>query len=216
MAYWRDQKWIQGKLSKGGRWYGSAVVIGHIGKNVVLAHRSHVLRCAPEQVRLATSEEKQLIETPETQLLGIKDMLEGGTFRSAQYVDLLHQAYPPSEEASRAPDTMPASAVPADAMSSSPALPRESAAMPESVFDDEPPVQSAEMSQPAVVVTPSSPESTDMAVESPASAEPSSGSAGPNASDTGQPTTYGPLRRVPSKTGPMMILSKFSAKCCLT
>ena len=210
VAYWRDQKWIQGKLSKGGRWYGSAVVIGHIGKNVVLAHRSHVLRCAPEQVRLATSEEKQLIETPETQLLGIKDMLEGGTFRSAQYVDLLHQAYPPSEdvvmqEASRAPDTMPASAVPADAMSSSPAVSRESAAMPESVFDDEPPVQSAEMSQPAVVVTPSSPESADMAAESPAPAEPSSGSAGPNASDTGQPTTYRPLRRVPSKTGPMAL-----------
>ena len=33
VAYWRDQKWNQGKLSRGRRWYGSAVVIGLNGKN---------------------------------------------------------------------------------------------------------------------------------------------------------------------------------------
>ena len=64
----------------------------------MLAHRTHILRCAPEQVRPATSDEKALVETPETQLLGVKDMLEGGTFRSSQYVDLLAQAYPPVED----------------------------------------------------------------------------------------------------------------------
>eukprot|EP00435_Cladocopium_sp_Y103_P022821 s443_g5.t1 len=89
VAYWRDQKWNKGVLSRGGRWYGSAIVLGHIGRNVVLARRNHILRCAPEQVRPATSDERTLVETPETQLLGVKDMLEGGIFRSAQYVDLL-------------------------------------------------------------------------------------------------------------------------------
>eukprot|EP00435_Cladocopium_sp_Y103_P001293 s456_g1.t1 len=98
VAYWRDQKWNKGLLSKGGKWYGSGVVLGLIGRNVVIAHRNHILRCAPEQVRLATAEEKTLIETPGTELLGIKDMIEGGTFRSSQYVDLVSQSYPPQEQ----------------------------------------------------------------------------------------------------------------------
>ena len=95
VAYWRDQTWNQ---SKGGKWYGSGVVLGLIGRNVVIAHRNHILRCAPEQVRLATSEERALIETQGTELLGIKDMIEGGTFRCSQYVDLISQSYPPKEQ----------------------------------------------------------------------------------------------------------------------
>ena len=87
-----------GLLSKGGKWYGSGVVLGLIGRNVVIAHRNHILRCAPEQVRLATSEERTLIETQGTELLGIKNMIEGGTFRSSQYVDLILQSYPPQEQ----------------------------------------------------------------------------------------------------------------------
>eukprot|EP00435_Cladocopium_sp_Y103_P029371 s1599_g7.t1 len=211
VAYWRDQKWVQGKLSKGGRWYGSAVVIGHIGKNVVLAHRSHVLRCAPEQVRLATSEEKQLIDTPDTQLLGIKDMLEGGTFRSAQYVDLLHQAYPPSEDvvmqevpqASGAPEVVPS--VPDADLSALSAAAPEAPAMPETVNDDIRIDDDVVPSPASVVVTPPSPERTEMAVEPPAAAEASSGSAGPRAAAENEPSTYGPLRRVPTKTGPMAL-----------
>ena len=106
VAYWRDQKWNQGKLSKGGRWYGSGVVLGLVGRNVIIAHRNHILRCAPEQVRFATPSERSLIETPETQLLGIKDMIEGGTFRSAQCLDLLSQSYPPREaDVSAIPDS---------------------------------------------------------------------------------------------------------------
>ena len=98
IAYWRDQKWSQGVLSQGGKWYGSGVVIGLIGRNVIVAHRKHIIRCAPEQVPAATSEEKFLIETPGTELLGIKDMIESGIFRSSQYVDFLAQSYPPQEE----------------------------------------------------------------------------------------------------------------------
>ena len=68
VAYWRDQKWNQGTLSKAGRWYGSGAVLGLIGKNVVFAHRTHIIRCAPEQVRFATQEEKALLSDPQNQL----------------------------------------------------------------------------------------------------------------------------------------------------
>ena len=98
VAFWRDQKWSQGVLSRGGKWHGSGIVIGLVGRNVIIAHRNHIIRCAPEQVRLATNEEKALIATPGSELLGIKDMIEGGTFRSSQYLDLLSQAYPPQED----------------------------------------------------------------------------------------------------------------------
>eukprot|EP00435_Cladocopium_sp_Y103_P019702 s2149_g4.t1 len=94
VAYWRCQKWVQGKLVQGGQWYGTAVVLGHVGRNLVLAHRKQILRAAPEQLRPATSEERQLLGTPGAELLGIKDLIEGGAFKSQQYVDLTSQAYP--------------------------------------------------------------------------------------------------------------------------
>ena len=81
VAYWIDQKWNKGTLSRGGRWYGSGVVLGLINKNVVVAHRTRIIRCAPEQVRHATPEEKLLVADPENQLLGIKDLIDSGTFR---------------------------------------------------------------------------------------------------------------------------------------
>ena len=89
-----DQKWQQGVLHQEGRWYGTAIVVGYVGRNLVLAHRKSILRCAPEQVRFATSEERTLIHTPQVELLGIKDMIEGGAFKSQQYIDLVHQSYP--------------------------------------------------------------------------------------------------------------------------
>lgn len=49
LAYWRDQKWSQGVLSQEGKWYGSGVVIGLIGRNVIVAHRNHIIRCAPNK-----------------------------------------------------------------------------------------------------------------------------------------------------------------------
>jgi hypothetical protein len=46
-------------------------------------------------MRPAISEERALVTTPNTELLGVKDMLEGGTFRSSQYIDLVPGLYPP-------------------------------------------------------------------------------------------------------------------------
>ena len=39
VAYWRKQKWVQGKLNQCGRWYGCAVVLGKVGRNLVIMHR---------------------------------------------------------------------------------------------------------------------------------------------------------------------------------
>ena len=41
VAYWRSQKWVQGELHNQGHWYGTAVVLGYIGKNILIAHRKH-------------------------------------------------------------------------------------------------------------------------------------------------------------------------------
>ena len=58
VCYWRNQKWVQGKLHQGGQWYGTAVVLGNVGRNYVVIHRKTVLRVAPEQIRLATKKRK--------------------------------------------------------------------------------------------------------------------------------------------------------------
>eukprot|EP00435_Cladocopium_sp_Y103_P066707 s1366_g29.t1 len=97
VAYWRSQKWIKGEHHQEGRWYGTAIVLGTVGRNLVLAHRKQILRCAPEQVRFATDEEKTLLGTPQAELLGIKDLIEGCAFKSQQYVDLIAQSYPTDE-----------------------------------------------------------------------------------------------------------------------
>ena len=96
VAYWRQQKYSQAQSTvvQGGRWHGVAVVIGNVGRNVMVAHRRQILRCAPEQIRYATTEERTVVESPESELLGIKDMIEGGTFRSKQYIDLVSGHYP--------------------------------------------------------------------------------------------------------------------------
>ena len=104
VCYWRNQKWIQGKLQQGGQWYGTAVVLGNVGRNYIIIHRKTVLRVAPEQIRLATGEEKTLRALPQAELLGIKDLIEGGALKSQQYVDLASQDYPMSSQDGRPVD----------------------------------------------------------------------------------------------------------------
>ncbi|CAK9023644.1 unnamed protein product [Durusdinium trenchii] len=100
VAYWREQKYQGGTKSEkghvllGGHWFGTAVVMGRVGRNYVIAHRKQIFRVAPEQLRAATSEEKAVLQSPQAELLGIKDLLEGGTFKSHQFVDLVPGHYP--------------------------------------------------------------------------------------------------------------------------
>ena len=92
--YWRTQKSIDGARIEGGRWYGAAMVLGHIGKNLVVAHRKSILRCAPEQLRHATPEESTVADFPQNELLGIRNLLEKGQFPKSQFLDLVPQPLP--------------------------------------------------------------------------------------------------------------------------
>ena len=176
VAYWRRQKLQQGEVQQGGRWHRTAVVIGYVGRNLILAHRKQIFRCAPEQVRPATTEERTLIESPQMELLGIKDLIEGGTFRSHQFIDLVPGHYPTVEPstASHAPD----------ASGDSPMQESGEPAQPE-VIDKSP----ADSIPPTQVVPTDVPQNMDV---SPAIADdaPASGS------------QYGPIRRrVTGKSG---------------
>ena len=190
--------------------------LGNIGKNVVIVHRNHVLRCAPEQLRLATHAERQLVETPETHLLGIKDMIESGTFRSAQYVDLTSQCYPAIEgdvlhQALSTDRNSPAANAQSTQSEGSPGaapvgLPFENApdlsnvhepanatGVEGSIFDDEPmshPDGKAAGSHSPVEPMPSAP-------VTPSDSVPVGSS---------ESSTYGPVRRrLPSKAGPLTV-----------
>ena len=100
VAYWRTQKWEQGQLNNHGRWHGPAVVLGKVGRNFVVVHKRQVIRCAPEQIRAATSEERELVRAPHAELLGLKHAFEAGQIASRQYVDLVAQGYPTEEQES--------------------------------------------------------------------------------------------------------------------
>ena len=103
VAYWRTQKSQQGVIERGGRWYGPGVVLGYVGRNVVVIHKKQIFRCAPEQVRRSTSEEQALMDTPQVELLGIKGLLESKAITSKQYVDLVPQEPPVEAEAPDSP-----------------------------------------------------------------------------------------------------------------
>ena len=96
--YWRSQKWEQGVLIKHGKWNGAALVLGSIGRNVVVAHRRSILRCAPEQLRFASKEEATIAEFPQNELLGIRMLLEKGQFPRSQFTDLVPCGNPPEPE----------------------------------------------------------------------------------------------------------------------
>ena len=108
VAYWRTQQFHEGRLKRGGRWHGPAVVLGNVGHNIVIIHKRNIFRCAPEQVRLATSEERALMDTPESELLGIKNLMQNNALQSRQYVDLVRQSPPPMAE-EEGPEPVPAS-----------------------------------------------------------------------------------------------------------
>ncbi len=96
--YWRSQKWVEGTLIRGGRWHGAALILGKIGRNFVVAHRRSILRCAPEQLRLASSEERAVAVFPESELLGVRTLLEKGQFPKSQFVDITQDTRPPEPD----------------------------------------------------------------------------------------------------------------------
>ena len=183
VAYWRDQKWVKGKLQIGGQWWGTAVVLGKAGRNFVLLHRRQVLRCAPEQIRPATSEEKTVLGTPQAEMLGIKDLIEQGNIRSQQFLDLLPQSYPPEESPPHNQQTPMADEdmEESDPVRAPEPRPNSAATTPET------------SEHRAAELTPQ-PEMSEPDVTAPEPSEVNHGQIGPNVSNTGD-STYGPIRR---------------------
>eukprot|EP00435_Cladocopium_sp_Y103_P025163 s1174_g6.t1 len=185
VAYWRAQKWINGVLHQDGKWYGSAIVLGKVGRNLILIHRKQIFRCAPEQVRAATQEERALVQTPHAELLGVKDLIEGGAFKSSQYVDLVSQAYPPQEDpiAPDAPVDPHADADVSMPPAVEPTSPPETGAVPESA---------------------ESPASVEPAQDNSEAIDKSAMEDVPDLGNSGDSSsTYGPIRRrIKGKDGP--------------
>ena len=75
------------------------MLLGQLGRNWVVAHRKNVIRCAPEQLRHASSEERAIAsDAPTNELLGIKNLLEHGQFPKSQFEDLVPCDTPPHPE----------------------------------------------------------------------------------------------------------------------
>ena len=197
VAYWRSQKWVEGKLLLGGRWHGPAVVIGHVGRNIIVIHRKQLLRCAPEQVRPSTEEEKQLISAPHMELLGVKQLIENGGLPSKNYVDLVPQSYPPQGVG------------PEDRESMGTQMQTESAT--EANADAQPDIP--EMAGVPPASADASPSEDIQVVPNPTTTSTTENSENPSASSTGDtsrsesaPSNYGPIRRrITGKDGPMSL-----------
>ena len=155
---------------------------------------------------MATSEERTLIETQGTELLGIKDMIEGGTFRSSQYVDLISQSYPPQEQEV-------VSDVGKEERQSSPEKPERSSPMPAVVEPVPPPVEPATSKLEAEIV----PEPEVSSPEVDAGSAPASSSTGPDQSTQmhdGTSESYGPARRsrILAKNSPLTMFRPAAMK----
>ena len=138
VSYWRTQKYQKGVRIVGGRWYGTAIVMGEVGRNYLVYHRRNLFKVAPEHLRHASLEERAVAQADGRELLGIEKFLgEKNTIQGSQYVDLTNQGSSPpgsvevSEPTSREnadaslPDTgatveAPVAAIPTPAMTSRP------------------------------------------------------------------------------------------------
>ena len=190
VAYWRTQKSNQGLIERGGRWYGPAIVLGYVGQNLVVIHKRQIFRCAPEQVRPATSEEKSLMDTPHLELLGIKDLLQQGQL-SRQYVDLLPESRPPSAVDDQTFSSEAGSSLPSNL---GPPLPAQEPAAPMPGLRDE-----ASPSESTVEPLSAPASSSDQHGSPPGQPYQSSPSIGSGV-DVGP--DYGPVRRVTRKSNP--------------
>ncbi|CAE7029162.1 RE2 [Symbiodinium sp. CCMP2592] len=196
VAYWRTQKSHEGTIERGGRWYGPAVVLGQVGKNLVVVHKRQVFRCAPEQVRKATSEEQALVSTPNAELLGFKHLIDTNALSSRQYMDLVPLDRPPLAEQEQ-PASMQASAMP-QAPALSAGAPSAGSAAPGSA--------QGPLSVPSAPVVPGSGVEVDRGQGSSRDhlnvgrgSQPFKPKDPP---ETPSPNAYGPVRRVTRKTSP--------------
>eukprot|EP00435_Cladocopium_sp_Y103_P041244 s3767_g11.t1 len=97
VSYWRTQKYMRGVRLIGGRWYGTGIVMGKVGRNVLVFHRQNMFNVSPEHLRHASETERAVAQSDGRELLGIKDLVaEGRNLLGSQYVDLTQQSGPPN------------------------------------------------------------------------------------------------------------------------
>ena len=96
VSYWRSQKYEKGVRMVGGRWYGTAIVMGKIGRNFLISHRKNLFKVAPEHLRHVTTEERMLAQTDGRELLGIDALVntDQKKFLGNQFIDLTQQSDP--------------------------------------------------------------------------------------------------------------------------
>ena len=97
VAYWRTQKYERGAWARlvGGRWFGTAIVMGKVGRNVQVYHRRNMFKVSPEHLRHATLEERAVAQSDGREMLGIAQYVgENGSLRGSHYVDLTQQGSP--------------------------------------------------------------------------------------------------------------------------
>lgn len=98
VSYWRAQKYVRGNRLVGGRWFGTAVVMGKIGRNVLAFHRQSLFKVSPEHLRHASESERMVAQSAARKFLGISNQVaEGKNLLGHQCADLANQSGPPSE-----------------------------------------------------------------------------------------------------------------------
>eukprot|EP00435_Cladocopium_sp_Y103_P011801 s2210_g3.t1 len=96
-SYWRTQKCMKGVRWVGGRWYGTGIVKGEVGRNVLVFDRQNMFKVSPEHLRHASDTERAVAQSDGRELLGIKDLVaDGQNLLGYQYVDLTRQEGPPN------------------------------------------------------------------------------------------------------------------------
>lgn len=97
VCYWRTQKYQRGVRLVGGRWWGTAVILGKVGRNFLVFHRKNMFKVAPEHLRHASMEERLAAQTDGRELLGLTDLIDKGqNLLGHQFVDLTNQDPPPA------------------------------------------------------------------------------------------------------------------------
>ena len=86
------RKYERGARLVGGRWYGTAIVMGKVGRSILIYHRRNMFKVSPEHLRHATLEERAVAQSDGREMLGIAQYVgEGGTLRGSHYVDLTNK-----------------------------------------------------------------------------------------------------------------------------
>lgn len=92
VTYWRTQKYEKGNRLVGGSWYGTAIVMGKVGRKLLIYDRKNMFKVSLQHLRHATLEERAVAQSDGREMLGIAQYVrEQGNLKGSHYVDLTSQ-----------------------------------------------------------------------------------------------------------------------------